>query len=307
VPTTPPTISASPTAPQRGDKTTFSPRVDAFVTWLVAAVAQFAAVAKNVYDNAVDAFSSATAAATSASNASISANSALAASAAAMATANTIPWQSGVTIQQDANVVSPADRRTYRRKTAAGSGTVDPSIDPTNYVLLSADNGGTLLLSTTTISSAVATINFLTAFSAAYDGYIVKVDGLVISTSGPLALRVAQGGVAVSASIYGISSTNLNNGLTSSIGTSAFTTTGFSLTLTFENMNETGDVSRPKAIGMRGIVYGPNLSNTSGPGTGTVDIQGVAAISGSLSGFQLFPPSGGNITAGRIRIYGVRN
>lgn len=60
---TPPTITPAPTpAPQRGDRTTFSNRVDAFVTWLTLAVAQFAAVAANVAANATEAMGFATAA-----------------------------------------------------------------------------------------------------------------------------------------------------------------------------------------------------------------------------------------------------
>lgn len=61
----PPTITPVPTpAIQRNDRTTFSNRVDAFVTWLIIAVAQFGAVATNVYNNAVDAAASATSALT---------------------------------------------------------------------------------------------------------------------------------------------------------------------------------------------------------------------------------------------------
>lgn len=49
----PPPITPVPTpAPQRGDRATFSDRVDAFVTWLEAATAEFEAVAQNTYDNA---------------------------------------------------------------------------------------------------------------------------------------------------------------------------------------------------------------------------------------------------------------
>lgn len=73
--TAPPAITAAPTpAPQRNDRTTFSARVDAFVTWLIAAVAQFAAVATNVYNNAVDAYNSAVAAAASQAVATAAAN-----------------------------------------------------------------------------------------------------------------------------------------------------------------------------------------------------------------------------------------
>lgn len=53
MPTPPPPITPVPTpAPQRGDRTTFSGRVDAFVTWLTNATAEFQAVADNVYNNA---------------------------------------------------------------------------------------------------------------------------------------------------------------------------------------------------------------------------------------------------------------
>lgn len=75
--TTPPTITPAPLpAPQRGDRATFSNRVDAFVLWLTTAVAQFGAVATNVYNNAVDAFASATSAGNSAAAAALSATSA---------------------------------------------------------------------------------------------------------------------------------------------------------------------------------------------------------------------------------------
>lgn len=60
MPTTPPTITPAPSpAPQRGDQSTFSARVDSFVTWLTNAVAQFDAVATNVFNNATEAFNSA--------------------------------------------------------------------------------------------------------------------------------------------------------------------------------------------------------------------------------------------------------
>lgn len=64
VPTTPPTPPI-----QRGDRATFSNRVDAAITYLTGAPAEIYGLATNVYNNAVDAFSSATAAATSASDA----------------------------------------------------------------------------------------------------------------------------------------------------------------------------------------------------------------------------------------------
>lgn len=121
--TTPPTITAAPAdAPQRNDRSTFSTRVDAFVTWLIAAVAQFAAVATNVYNNAVDAYNSATAAAASA--------------ATAVAATNATVWVSGTTYAIGDGRYSPVNFQTYRRRTA-GAGTTDPSLDPTNWERLS--------------------------------------------------------------------------------------------------------------------------------------------------------------------------
>jgi hypothetical protein len=118
--TTPPVLTPfSGDAPQRGDRSTFSARVDAFVTWLIASIAQFAAIASNVYANAQDAF-------TSASNAASAAT-------AALTTANVSVWTSGTTYQQYAAVISRVNGYTYRRLTAAGSGAVDPSTDPTNW------------------------------------------------------------------------------------------------------------------------------------------------------------------------------
>jgi hypothetical protein len=95
--TPPPSIDPVPTPPiQRGDRTTFSSRVDAFITWLVSAVTQFGSLATNVYNNAVDAYNNAVAAlgsangaATSASNAATSAsNAASSASSAATSASN---------------------------------------------------------------------------------------------------------------------------------------------------------------------------------------------------------------------------
>ena len=49
------------------------------------------------------------------------------------------PWVSGMTVAQWQDVISPADGETYRRKTATGNGTTDPSDDRTNYRPVSFD------------------------------------------------------------------------------------------------------------------------------------------------------------------------
>ncbi len=136
--TTPPSITAAPTpAPQRNDRSTFSARVDAFVTWLTTAVAQFSAVATNVYNNAVDAYNNAVAAAASAVSAATQATQAAQSAAAAVATANSTLWVTGTTYALGANVYSPiAPQFTYRR-IVAGAGSTDPSADATNWAPIS--------------------------------------------------------------------------------------------------------------------------------------------------------------------------
>lgn len=65
--TVPPSITPSPVAPDRADRATFSPRATAWADWVKDhAVPEIEAVAENVYDNALDAYNSATASAGSA-------------------------------------------------------------------------------------------------------------------------------------------------------------------------------------------------------------------------------------------------
>lgn len=91
--TTPPTIDPTPSpAPVRSERSTFSGRVDAFVTWLGTGVTQFNNVASNCYNNAIEAYnnavSAATQAATAAAQAGISATNAAEAAASAQTALN---------------------------------------------------------------------------------------------------------------------------------------------------------------------------------------------------------------------------
>lgn len=131
MPTTPPTVSPTPTpAIQRGDRTTFSSRVDAFIQWLVTAVTQFNGAASATNTNATEAVAAA-------STATIQA-------AAAVSGVNAQVWVSGTTYTAGQARYSPVNGRTYRRLTN-GAGTTDPSTDTTNWVLIS-QRGATPLL-----------------------------------------------------------------------------------------------------------------------------------------------------------------
>lgn len=142
--TTPPTITPSPTPPQRNNRATFSTLFDAFVTWIASAVAQFGAVAQNVYDNAVDAYNSSMSAATQAGNAqtqAVSAANSATTALGAVATSGAIAWESGTTYSTGNLRYSLINFATYRRKTN-GAGTIDPSLDKTNWASANAISGG---------------------------------------------------------------------------------------------------------------------------------------------------------------------
>lgn len=125
MPTSPPSIDALPTAPDRADRATFSARATAFFAALKDSfVSASNAIASNVYANAMEAYNSAAAALTSANN--------------AIAAAGATIWVSGTTYAIGDVRYSPANQKIYRRKTN-GAGTTDPSADGTNWGVVSSD------------------------------------------------------------------------------------------------------------------------------------------------------------------------
>ncbi len=127
---TPPALTAVPPFPALADRGagTYNSKAYAFGTHLSDTFNdELAALADNMYDNAVDAQSSATAAEAAEANALNSANLAIAAAGATM-------WVSGTTYAIGDKRESPANGRIYRRLTV-GAGTTDPSADATNWAI----------------------------------------------------------------------------------------------------------------------------------------------------------------------------
>lgn len=135
--TAPPSITPSPSTPDRADRTTFSSRATAFADWLkIHAVSEIAAVATNVYNNAIDAYNSATDALGSKTAAANSATSAANSATAASVISGASAWVNGNTYAQNACVVSQVTFQTYRKKTASSVTTIEPSIDSVNWAVL---------------------------------------------------------------------------------------------------------------------------------------------------------------------------
>ena len=91
-------------------------------------------------------------------------------------------WFSGMTVNQWQDVISPADGETYRRKTATGSGTTDPSDDRTNYRPVSFDRVVSQSRNTGTFDGAY--LNRMGTTSASVPGMAVGVRTSLLSVSG---------------------------------------------------------------------------------------------------------------------------
>lgn len=295
---TPPAISAAPAAPQRANRSTFSTLVDAFVLWLINAVAQFAAVATNVYNNAVDAYNSAVASAGSAAIA-------LAAQNAAALSAGASVFSGATNYAQYAAVISPLSNRAYRRKTAGINGT-DPSLDAANWLPI-ADSDIVLLGVITAANSTTMDIEGM--FDSTYDSYMIvgtnlrpvtngaqflaqfKIGG-VYQTSANYAYYTHSGSASsgANAPIYatGATSIRLNNG-TAGAGAGAF---DFTIT-----------VSRPSNAGR---VPSIEFSGVSAASAGYMaGAGGYLNAASAITGIRLFASSG-NIEEGTVRVYGLR-
>jgi hypothetical protein len=140
---------------------------------MASAVAEFGAVATNVYDNAVDAYNSAVASAGSATtalghanNASTFAGNANTSAANAAASAGAAMWVTGSTYALGAAVWSPANRVIYRKITASSVSSTDPSLDATNWAMLGTLGLTVIAVSATTVTAMTSAHYVLTNVAA---------------------------------------------------------------------------------------------------------------------------------------------
>ncbi len=126
----PPSVTPLPTPPSTASPSTFDSRADAFLGALPTFQTENNALAANVFANATDAAASAASAATQVTLATAQATAAAGSASVAGATL----WVSGTTYALGDARYSPINLQTYRRS-VAGAGTTDPSLDPTNWTL----------------------------------------------------------------------------------------------------------------------------------------------------------------------------
>lgn len=146
-------ISNFPDPPNRqaDDAATFSVKADEFVAALPLFVSQANAVA---------------------SETNMAASGALASEMATNAVAGVTKWTSGTTYANGQAVYSGINYLTYRRTTAAGSSTTDPSNDPTNWAQISGSGNvsttGAQTLLTKTLDSPVITGELTSTSTSAF-------------------------------------------------------------------------------------------------------------------------------------------
>jgi len=165
-------ISALPTPPSRQDPTNFNDRADAFLGALPQFQSEANALQTNVNTSEVNAVNSA---------------------AAVLAATNIVKWVSGTTYANGAVVWSPINGLGYRRITASGSGTTDPSADSTNYKQVN----GTGDVST----SGNQTIAGVKTFTSTITGSVSGTSGNVVGV-----VAVANGGTGATTAVNAFSS-----------------------------------------------------------------------------------------------------
>ena len=130
------TITALPTPPNRQDPSTFEDRADAFLGALPQFGEEANALAAGLNNIESNSSASASAAKLSETNAKTSELNSLANAQNAAASNNAPKWVSGTTYNTGQIAWSPLNGRIYKRL-ITGAGTLDPSNDSTNWVLLS--------------------------------------------------------------------------------------------------------------------------------------------------------------------------
>lgn len=172
-------ITALPTPPSRQDPTNFNDRADTFL----GALPLFQSEANTLETNV-----------------NLREANTIAASNSALAVVSIVKWVSGTTYANGAAVWSPINGLGYRRITASGSGTTDPSLDTTNYKQISgtgdvSTSGNQTIAGVKTFSSTIVG-NINTATSATSAGKLTTTNWTIEEVGGILYFKNGTTNVA---------------------------------------------------------------------------------------------------------------
>ena len=161
---------------------------------------------------------------------------------------------------------------------------------------------GLILISTTTIGSAVSTVPVANAFSSTYDNYLVQISNTVVSANQP------NLGIQMTGTTSGYNYAGLYNSYSSSTVTGDVTTIG-----TYFNVGACGNGTTGSGrVSMEVSVRSPNIAaatffSASNPSLAWNSVyNGMLNNSTQYTGFTILPSSG-TLTGGTVRVYGYRN
>lgn len=193
-------ISSLPTPPSRQDPTNFNDRADAFL----GALPTFQSEA-NVLSTEVN----------------TRADNVQAANNAVIAATNITKWVSGTTYANGAVVWSPINGLAYRRITASGSGTTDPSSDTTNYKQVNgtgdvSTSGDQTIAGVKTFSTPIAVGSGGTGASSAAAAFANLKQAATTTTTGVVELATSAEAAAGTDAVRVITPNTLFGGLNAS-------------------------------------------------------------------------------------------
>lgn len=168
------------------------------------------------------------------------------------------------------------------------------------------------LISTQTISSAVASVDFISGISNAYRHYIVEATGVAPATNGvDLRARLYRSGAFLTTGIYQSAIFSKSNSGTDAGGTTT-TDTSFIIANTIyssglsnasnETVSVVFDLFAPSATTMPVVAW--RIHGRGNNGVLIVNGSGNLNSAGAVTGVQFYASSG-NLAAGTFKLYGV--
>lgn len=168
--------------------------------------------------------------------------------------------------------------------------------------------GAMVYISTQTVSTAVASVNFTTGFSSTYDDYVVMFSNVIPSATDTFAMRLYKGGSVVSTLynygiVYSSAGSGAGNAETSNpeikfFGTSVNTSCSVNGNVYISQANTSGLATFLITASSADSVSGTRCMGASGGGRNTA--------AGTVSGISFFFLAGtANLTSGTFKLYGI--
>jgi hypothetical protein len=168
---------------------------------------------------------------------------------------------------------------------------------------------GWYFITSSTVGSAVASIDFLNTFSSTYDDYVVIIENLSMASADELSMQFATSGTADSGTNYNWSGRGQPH---TGAGTDNGAANANSLKLQSDGGGTNASTHQSAMIFIHNINssnYKQAFSKNAYKGNGGLFYSATANLtytnSSVVTGFKLFLAGGANIDAGTVKVYGV--